>query len=110
MAAAKAAVAECSPHAQKGGNTAVIGSYAAGVVLGGIIVGPLVVYSDQDDIRDSGEAAAVDRCLADLGYTRRNLTAEEIRVLNLTHGARRKVLLDHLVAGGTLETYGGTGV
>ena len=110
MAAAKAAVVNCAPHARKGGNTAVVGSYAAGVVLGGLILGPLVVYSDQDDIRDSGEASAVDRCLADLGYTRRNLTPKEIRVLNLTYGARRTVLLDHLVAGGSLEAYSGTGV
>jgi hypothetical protein len=109
IAAAKAAVISCSPRAKKGGNTAVVSSYVGGIVFAGIL-GPLIVYPVQDDIRDSGEASAVDRCLSDLGYERRVLTAEEVRVLNLTYGERRRVLLDHLVAGGSIEPNAGTGV
>ena len=109
IAAAKAAVISCSPRAKQGGNTAVVSSYVGGIVFAGIL-GPLIVYPVQDDIRDSGEASAVDRCLSDLGYERRVLTAEEVRVLNLTYGERRSVLLDHLVAGGSIEPNAGTGV
>lgn len=109
IAAAKAAVISCSPRAKQGGNTAVVSSYVGGIVFAGIL-GPLIVYPVQDDIRDSGEASAVDRCLSDLGYERRVLTAEEVRVLNLTYGERRRVLLDHLVAGGSIEPNAGTGV
>jgi len=108
IASAKAAVISCSPHAEKGGNSALVGSYVGGVLVAGVI-GPLVVYAVHDDIRDSGEAAAVDRCLSDLGYERRVLTAEEVRVLNQTFGERRRVLLDHLVSGGSIESYAGTG-
>ncbi|WIY23867.1 hypothetical protein [Parasedimentitalea psychrophila] len=107
--AAKAAVITCSPNAKRGGNTAVVSSYVGGIIFAGIL-GPLIVYPVQEDIRDSGEASAVDRCLADLGYERRKLTAEEVRVLNLTYGEQRRVLLDHLVAGGSLDTYGSAGV
>jgi len=74
------------------------------------VLGPLIVYPVQDDIRDGGEASAVDRCLADIGYERRELTAEEIRVLNLTYGEHRRVLLDQLVAGGSIASISGTGV
>ncbi|NRB18377.1 MAG: hypothetical protein HRU33_12620 [Rhodobacteraceae bacterium] len=109
IAEAKAAIITCSPRARSGGNTAVVGSYLGWIIFAGIL-GPLIVYPAQDDIRDSGEASAVDRCLADLGYARRELTPEEVRVLNLTHGEQRRVLLDHLVDGSSLDTYGGAGV
>jgi hypothetical protein len=81
----------------------------SGILLSGVL-GPLIVYPVQEDIRDGGEAAAVDRCLSDLGYERRVLTAEEIRVLNLTYGEQRRVLLDQLVASGSIASLSGTGV
>jgi len=109
FSAARAAVLSCSPHGPKGGENALVGSYIAGVLLGGLVLGPAVVYSTRDDIRASGAVSAVDRCLGDLGYTRRELTEEEIRVLNTTSGERRRLLLDHLVVGGSVETFGGVG-
>jgi len=108
--AARAAVLTCVPDGPNGGTNAVVGSYVVGVLLGGIIIGPAVVYSVQDDIRASGELSAVDRCLEELGYARRELTGEELRVLNASSGERRRLLLDHLVGGGEVATFGGAGV
>ena len=108
IASAKAAVINCSPRAKKGGNSAVVGAYVGGIVFAGIL-GPIIVYPVQDDIRDSGEASAVDRCLSDLGYERRVLTAEEVRILNQAHGEHRRIMLDRLVSGGSIESYSETG-
>ncbi|KAE9628327.1 hypothetical protein GP644_17005 [Parasedimentitalea maritima] len=107
---ARTAVLSCAPNGPKGGKNAVVGSYVAGVLLGGLIVGPVVVASTEDSIRTSGAMSAVDRCLADLGYARRELTEHEVRVLNATSGEQRRLLLDHYVAGGSVETFEGVGV
>ena len=106
LLAARAALASCAPEAPDGGRSAVAGSYFAGILLGGIIVGPIVVASNQRNIRANGEARAVDRCLAEQGYVRRDLTEEEVRALNASDRSRRAVILDHLIGGGSLETLG----
>ncbi len=108
--AARAAVRACAPEAPQGGRGAVVGGYVTGVILGGIIVGPLVVVSVEDDIRAHGEASAVDRCLETRGFTRRDLTEEEVRLLNASTPQQRRLLLDHLVGGGTLSTFGAIAV
>lgn len=101
---ARAAVQTCSAYARQGGRDALAGGYVAGVLLGGIVVGPVVVAANQRGIRADGEAQAVDQCLGELGYVRRDLTPRELHALN-TAGVNRRALLDHLVAGGTVETF-----
>jgi hypothetical protein len=103
--AARAAVTACAPVAPKGGQNAVVGSYVGGVLFGGLLLGPIIVASNEDNIRINGEANAVDRCLAKQGYVRRDLTAEEVAVLNRSGAEGRRNLLNHLVGGGTLQTY-----
>ena len=102
---ANAAIRACAPFAPKGGKDAVASNYVAGVFLAGVIIGPIVVASNEDTIRANGEANAVDRCLAKEGFTRRDLTQAEVSALNARGVSQRRVLLDHLVKGGTLETF-----
>lgn len=104
---ARAAVHSCSAHAPRGGRDAVAGGYVAGVLLGGVIIGPLVVSANEHSIRAEGEAHAVDQCLGQMGFARRDLTPTEIHTLNRTAGEERRALLDHLVAGGTVESFRG---
>ena len=104
LASARAAVMACAADAPGGGTNAVVGSYVGGVLLGGVIIGPIVVYSAEDSIRASGEVTAVDRCLAKRGFQRRDLTEPEIRLLERSSPGQRRVILDHLIGGGTLET------
>lgn len=95
----------CSVYAPKGGKDALIGSYVTGILLAGFIVGPVAVASSEGMIRDGGERRAVDRCLGELGYERRELTPQEISALNSSRGYDRQRLLNYLVAGGTLDTF-----
>ena len=103
---ANAAIRACSPVAERGGQNAVVGGYVSGVILGGIIVGPIIVANNEDNIRANGEASAVDRCLAKQGFKRRDLTEAEMAALNARGLEQRRQLLDHLINGGTLETFG----
>jgi hypothetical protein len=103
---ANAAIRTCAVYAPQGGKNAVVGNYVAGVVLAGVIIGPIVVASNEDTIRAQGEANAVDRCLAKEGFKRRDLTPAEVSALNARGPGQRRELLDHLVRGGTLETFG----
>lgn len=105
---ANAAIRACAPVAPRGGRNAVVGSYVTGVVLGGLVVGPILVASSESNIRANGEANAVDRCLAKQGFTRRDLTAAEMAALNSSGQSERRRILNHLVNGGTLETLGST--
>jgi hypothetical protein len=105
LAAARAAVQTCSQYAPRGGNGSVVGSYAAGVVFGGIVLGPIVVASNQKQIRSNGEARAVDRCLAERGFVRRNLTPGEITALRRLNNEQRERFLDHLIGGGSLGSF-----
>jgi len=104
--AARVAVRACAPVAPRGGRNAVTGGYVAGVILGGLVLGPIVVASNQSTIRANGEARAVDKCLAEKGYVRRDLTAEEVRALNSLDRYGRERLLDHLIGGGSIESFG----
>lgn len=103
---ARQAVYACAPYAPQGGKNAVVGSYVGGVLLGGLVVGPIIVASNEDNIRANGEANAVDRCLAKSGFKRRDLTPQEVQALNSRTPSERQLLLDHLVSGGSLATFG----
>ncbi len=107
LTAANAAIRSCAPNAPQGGKNAVVGNYVAGVLLGGLILGPVVVASNEDTIRARGEANAVDKCLAERGFQRRDLTAAEVSALNMRGPNARRDLLNHLVRGGTLENFAG---
>jgi hypothetical protein len=105
---ANAAIRSCAQFAPRGGQNAIVGGYVTGVLLGGIIVGPIVVASNAENIRAQGEASAVDRCLGDSGFIRRDLTPAELSALNSSGPEQRRRLLDHLVSGGTLEVFAAT--
>ncbi len=107
LEAANSAIRACAPNAPQGGKNAVVGNYVAGVLLAGIIIGPIVVASNEDTIRAQGEANAVDKCLAQRGFQRRDLTAAEVTALNRRGPNARRDLLNHLVRGGTLENFPG---
>jgi hypothetical protein len=106
--AAREAVRACAPNAPQGGKNAVAGHYIGGVFLVGIIIGPAIVAANENNIRAHGEAGAVDNCLAKRGFERRDLTEAEVRALNQSYGEQRIALLDHLVGGGSLESFAGS--
>ena len=106
LISARQAVNACARNAPSGGQNAVVGSYVGGVLFGGILLGPIIVASNVNNIRARGEADAVDRCLAERGFERRDLTAEEMRALNRSSRYQRELLLDHLVGGGSLQSFG----
>ena len=106
LALANAAINACAPFAPRGGDNSVVGSYVTGILLVGVIIGPIVVASNETSIRANGEASAVDGCLAKQGFKRRDLTPAEVVALNSKDIGQRKQLLDHLVNGGTLANFG----
>ena len=106
--AAREAVHACAPNAPQGGRNAVTGHYIGGVFLVGIIIGPAIVAANEGNIRAHGEAGAVDKCLAKRGFERRDLTEAEVRALNRSYGEQRIALLNHLVGGGSLESFAGS--
>jgi hypothetical protein len=103
---ANAAIRACAPYAPQGGKNALVGNYVGSILLAGVIIGPIVVASNEDPIRAQGEANAVDRCLAKEGFKRRDLTQEEVSALNARGINARRDLLNHLVMGGTLASFG----
>lgn len=105
LASARQAVSLCAPNAPSGGQSAVVGGYISGVLLGGIVIGPIIVASNEDNIRAHGEANSVDQCLANRGFQRRDLTPEEMHALNNSSSYQRELLLDHLIGGGTLQSF-----
>ena len=104
LTAARTAVQSCRSPAEKGGANALTASYI-GSVVGFGVVGPIVVASNRHSIRNNGAAQAADKCLAEQGYVRRDLTPAEVRVLNSKNRAARRVLLGHLIAGGSLQSF-----
>ena len=111
MEVARAAVDSCAVFAPKGGQNRVTGAYVSTVLFTPIIlIVPVAVGTaiNEPVIRQRGEASAVDRCLKDSGFARRNLTTEEADALDAADLTTRSALLDHLVAGGQLETFSGT--
>ncbi|PTX57154.1 hypothetical protein C8N43_1820 [Litoreibacter ponti] len=105
LADARQAFYSCLPEAPRSGQNAVVGSYVSSVLFGGIIIGPIGVALNEDQIRYNGEAGGVDRCLRKRGYQRRVLTDAEIAAVNSSTPATRGRLLNHLVGGGALDTF-----
>ncbi|NVO57533.1 hypothetical protein HW561_17180 [Rhodobacteraceae bacterium B1Z28] len=103
---AKVAVDSCSVEADEGGNAAVIGGYATNVLLFGTLIGPILTAPVQDELRTQGEIDQVDRCLTERGFERHELTQGESFWLRNAYGEERVRRLDHLIGGGTIETYG----
>lgn len=103
---ARVAVDSCSQEADEGGNSAVIGGYATNILLWGILIGPAITAPIQDELRTQGEIDQVDRCLQERGFERRELSAGESFWVRNAFGEERERRLDHLVGGGTMETYG----
>lgn len=105
---ARQAVDECAVVAPKGGQERVNTTYVVNMVLFGIIPGAIGTAAAEPSIRDNGEAAAVDRCLQTKGFDRRNLTDPEIAAINAADPRTRRAMLNHFVAGGSLESFTGT--
>ncbi len=101
---AKNAVRACSFHAPQGGKDAVGLNYVGGLMINGLS-GVVGTAMNEDRIRARGEVSAVDRCLRENGFDRRELSEAEEAALNRSGAAERTALLDHLVGGGTLETF-----
>ena len=53
---ANAAIRACAPYAPQGGKNALVGNYVGSILLAGVIIGPIVVASNEDPIRAQGEA------------------------------------------------------
>ncbi|SHF14089.1 hypothetical protein SAMN05444273_10476 [Litoreibacter ascidiaceicola] len=102
---ARQAFHSCLPNAPRAGQNAVVGSYVSSVVFGGILLGPIGVAINEDQIRYHGEASGVDRCLRKRGFKRRVLTKQEVATINSSPPTTRALLLNHFVAGGTLENF-----
>ncbi len=105
LAFARRAVQGCSANAEAGGTSAVVGGYATGVILVGVVLGPAIVGMNQDTIYENGKIDGVDRCLAKHGFERRDLTDGEVFWLGDSYGTERENRLSHLIGGGTVESY-----
>lgn len=105
LQSARAAFDACLGLAERSGNNTVAGHYVGSVFWGGLVVGPVIVASNSEALRYGGEVAGMDRCLDRQGYARRDLTPQEIRALNAADVATRRAMLDHLIGGGTLQTF-----
>lgn len=103
---ARVAVQNCATEADEGGDAAVIGSYPAFILMSTPLIGTAVAYSARHDLRAQGEIDQVDRCLSEHGFERRELDDGERFWLRDSFGEERVRRLDHLVGGGTIETYG----
>jgi hypothetical protein len=111
MDVARAAVDTCAVYAPRGGTLRVRTAYASTILytpLGLLIPAVVGTAISEPDIRDRGEAAAVDRCLKTRGFSRRDLTPAEMLALDTADITTRSKLLDHFVMGGQLETFTGT--
>ena len=107
MEVARAAVDTCAVFAPRGGQRRVAVTYISSMIFTGIIPGAIGTAINEPTIRQYGEAAAVDRCLKDRGFTRRNLTKAEMSALDTADPNTRAKLLDHLVMGGQLQNFTG---
>lgn len=102
---AKAAFETCAPQGPVGARQNLTTSYWFSPLWGGIIIGPLTIAATAEQIRENGARNAVDKCLMDQGYSRRELTAEEVKLLNQSDAYGRELFLEHLVAGGSLVAF-----
>lgn len=101
---ARAAFQSCLGPAAQSGQTTLAGHYVGSVLWGGVVVGPIFVASNADALRYNGEVSGMDRCMNKNGFVRRDLTPQEMRALEGADPATRQAILNHLVAGGTLDT------
>ncbi len=99
---AKAAFEVCAPQGPVGARQNLTTSYWFSPIWGGIIIGPLTIAATADQIRENGARNAVDKCLTEQGYSRRELSVDEIKFLNQSDAYARELFLEHLVAGGSL--------
>ncbi len=106
LQSARIAVDSCIAEADIGGDSAVIGGYATNILLFGPLFGAVGTAYVQDNLRIQGEFDQVDRCMNDRGFERRDLDQGELFWLNQSFGDERERRLNHLVGGGTIETYG----
>lgn len=67
------------------------------------MLGPIIVSANSETIYEDGERTAVDECLNDKGFQRRELTQQEVETLNGLTREQRHLVLDHLVAGGEVS-------
>jgi len=107
LADARAALQTCAGEGPRGGRAALTANYIGSVIWGGVVLGPLLIAANQENIQANGEVNAVDRCLSRQGFERRELTTAEVRALKQRDRYAREQLLDHLIRGGTLEGYSG---
>ncbi len=105
LADAKAAFAVCAPQGPKGASENLVGSYIFSVLWGGLLIGPVTVAASADQVRENGARRAIDDCLSEQGYERRELTLEEVQFLNSSDTYVRQLFLNHLIAGGTLAGF-----
>lgn len=98
-------LSSCARRAPEAGRKAVVANYAASPIWGGLVLGPLVIAAREKEVRKNGERRAVDRCLEQRGYQRRELTPEEEEFLNRGDTHQREFFLQHLMEGGTLESF-----
>ena len=61
--------------------------------------------STSESWRMKARRRSVDKCLAEKGYQRRELTVEEQALLNRADLRQREFLLQHLMEGGTLQEF-----
>ncbi len=102
---ANAAFQICAPQGPVGARDHLTANYIVSVLWGGVIVGPLTVAATAEEIRDIGARNAIDHCLEEQGYERRELSVEELAYLNQANGYERELFLNHLVAGGDLASF-----
>jgi len=102
---ARVAVDSCAAEADIGGNAAVVGGYMTSILLTGVVIGTIITIPAQDGLRSQGEIDQVDRCMTERGFKRRKLDDGEIVWIRTAYGPERERRLDHLVGGGSIETY-----
>ncbi|MFP3383599.1 hypothetical protein [Tritonibacter scottomollicae] len=104
---ARQSLAFCAPQGPKGGKAAVTSSYIASMIFLGILPGAIAAASGEEHTRRHGAIDAVDDCLSEQGFERRELTAQEAVAIKQRDRYARDQLLTHLVNGGALATYDG---
>lgn len=105
LQSARVALDYCVTEADEGGNAAVIGSYPAFILMSSPLVGSALAYSGRHELRAQGELDQVNRCMSEHGFERRILTTDERQWLRDATGDERLGRMNHLVGGGTIETY-----
>jgi len=104
---ARESLAFCAPRGPRAGQAAVTSSYIAGIIFLGVLPGTIAAASGAENSRRQGAINAVDDCLAEQGFERRELTAQEAIAIKQRDRYAREQLLNHLINGGTLASYEG---